>query len=152
MGYTTDFRGGLEITPNISDNHKEFINKFSETRRMKRDSDLALSVEDGIRAAVGLPIGEDGGYFVGSDQNSIIDRNVPPKGQPGLWCQWVIEGEGLVWDEGEKFYFYVEWLQYIVDNFLEPWGYTLNGEIEWRGEEWDDTGIISVLNNKITIK
>jgi hypothetical protein len=46
----------------------------------------------------------------------------------------------------------LEWLQYIVENFLELWGYTLNGAVEWEGEESGDTGRIVVLDNVIKLQ
>ena len=73
-------------------------------------------------------------------------------GQPGLWCQWVIsEDNRLEWDGGEKFYNYVEWLQYYIKHFFEPWGVKLNGEITWQGEESTDMGKIVVVDNSITV-
>jgi hypothetical protein len=167
MGYTTEFRGEVEITPALTTEQVKYVNAFCETRRMKRDDMLAASLEDARRVAVGLPVGKDGGYFVGSaddgnfgqgallgrgaDDGSIVDYNTPPTGQPGLWCQWEVseDGDRLYWDGGEKFYNYTEWLAYLVEHFFKPWGRTLNGKIEWRGEDWEDTGTILVENNNV---
>ncbi|MEG3844580.1 hypothetical protein QT986_30660, partial [Microcoleus sp. herbarium14] len=44
---------------------------------------------------------------------------------------------------------YVEWLQYLIDNFLKPWGYVLRGEVNWQGEREEDAGMIWVENNTI---
>ena len=78
------------------------------------------------------------------------------KCQPGLWCQWNIEKSDdsmvLIWDGTEKFYNYVEWLQYYITNFFSKWGVMLNGTIEWTGEDSSDIGRIIVKDNKITIK
>ena len=73
-------------------------------------------------------------------------------GYPGFWCQWVPNDDGtaIKWDGGEKFYSYVQWLQYIIDHFIKPWGLTLNGEVAWFGEEDDDLGKILVRENIIT--
>ena len=60
------------------------------------------------------------------------------------------DGTTLAWDKGEKFYDYTEWLQYIVKHFLIPWGMTLNGEVQWRGEDVDDRGTIYAVNNEVT--
>lgn len=78
----------------------------------------------------------------------------PFAGFPGFWCQWrpTDDGEYLEWDGGEKFYDYVAWLNYLIANFVEPWGLTLNGSIEWQGEESDDLGRIDVNNNVVTTK
>jgi hypothetical protein len=74
--------------------------------------------------------------------------------QPGLWCQWTTNEEGthLVWDGGEKFYNYVEWLNYLINHFFEKWGVKLNGEITWEGEESEDMGKIVVVDNVVTVK
>jgi len=91
---------------------------------------------------------------MGQDKDdSIADYNQPPMGQPGLWCQWrpTEDGEGIEWDGGEKFYYYRGWLKYLIQNYLEPWGYTLNGEVTWEGEEPSDMGKIVVEDNHIKI-
>lgn len=82
------------------------------------------------------------------------DMAVAEGAQPGLWCQWVPNesGTAIVWDGGEKFYEYVEWLRYLVEHFLRPWGYQLDGEVDWVGEDSDDRGVIEVIANKINTK
>ena len=147
MGYTTDFEGGFNITPNLSQKDNEFLTKFHNTRRMAR--------------SVGTEYGKEGEFYVdgtgwaGQDHDkNVINYNRPPGTQPGLWCQWIPTDDGceLVWDGGEKFYNYVEWLDYLIDKILAPRGYTLNGECQWFGEERDDVGVIIVKNNKVTTK
>jgi hypothetical protein len=73
---------------------------------------------------------------------------------PSHYCQWIPgeNGKVLVWDEGEKFYNYVEWLAWLIENFFKPKGYVLNGEITWEGEEQGDIGKIIVTNNKLDVK
>lgn len=73
---------------------------------------------------------------------------------PGIWCQWepTEDGKELKWDENEKFYNYVEWLQYIINNIVKPKGYVLNGSVEWVGEERGDYGLIEVKDNVVTTK
>jgi len=111
-----------------------------------------------VREAVGLPIGREGGYFVGADgfagqdhHTSVKDYNEPPAGQPGLWCRWVPneDGSALVWDEVEKFYYYVEWIEYLIEHFLRPWGLILDGEMTWQGEEDSDRGTLRIRNNVV---
>ncbi len=77
------------------------------------------------------------------------------KEYPGYWCQWVPacdEDTVIEWDYGEKFYEYVEWMEYIIDNFLKPWGYIANGNIEWFGEDRNDLGMIVVEDNKVSTR
>jgi hypothetical protein len=134
---------------------------FSETRRMKRDARKASEFVDPVREAVGLPIGIQGGYYVsargfaGQDRDSsIVDYNVPPQGQPGLWCQWEPNDDGteIEWNGAEKFYDYIEWINYLIAHFLTRWGYKLNGEVEWQGGRRDDLGKIVIVDNVIQIK
>jgi hypothetical protein len=161
MGYTTDFEGQFRVEPTLRNDHRVYLNTFSETRRMKRDPKEAEKLSDKIRESVGLPIGVDGEYFVGGKGNfgqgtddSIRNYNDSPVTQPGLWCHWTPsqDGTAIEWDGGEKFYEYVDWLQYIIDNFMKRWGYVLNGEVRWQGEDHSDMGKIIVVDNEITTK
>lgn len=161
MGYTTDFEGSFKITPTLKEEHKLYLITFCETRRMQRDSKTCETFKDPIRLAVGLPIGVEGEFTVfggGSygqdDDKSISNHNKPPETQPGLWCKWVPNEDGsyLEWNGAEKFYSYLEWLEYLKVNFFEPWGYTLSGTATWVGEEYNDKGIITINDNIITSK
>lgn len=169
MGYTTEFDGQFEVTPALKPEHIAYLNEFTNTRRMKRDAKVTEKLSDPIREAVELPIGTDGEFYVGSGENnpeyvasgesykgqvndeSVLDYNRPPTTQPALWCQWVAteDGKHIEWDGGEKFHSYVEWLKYFIENFLTPWGYTLNGEVFWEGEESGDLGKIVVEDNDV---
>lgn len=146
MGYTTDFSGTLKLNKQLTLDDKTFLEKLASTRRMARNVDPKYGVEGEFYVESTDDFGQ------GRDDN-IIDYNVPPKTQPSLWLQWVPteDGWGLEWDGGEKFYNYVEWLQYLIDKVLGPKGYILNGEIEWGGEDREDMGKIYVKNNIIKV-
>jgi len=159
MGYTTEFKGNFSVTPTLKPEHAKYLRQFGHTRRMMRNADIAEKMPDPVREATGLPIGREGEYFVGSTENfgqmqdgSVVDFNEAPSTQPGLWCKWVptIDGTGIQWSGVEKFYDYVEWLEYLIDNFLKPWGYTVSGEVKWRGEASDDIGTITVRDNEVS--
>ena len=159
MGYHTEFDGCFDIDKPLSENHKNYLVAFSSSRRMERDSVIAESLPDPVRDKAQLPIGKDGAYFVGATgyggqdrDESIIEYNNPPREQPGLWCQWIPNSDGtaIEWDGGEKFYCYVEWITYLINNFLKPWGYTINGKVSWRGESFHDIGTIVVSDNVVS--
>ena len=187
MGYTTEFKGSLQFDKPLTPEQVEYIQAFNQTRRMKRDAQKAETLTDQLRHTVGLPIGEEGAYYVGShsdgdmgqkNDHSILDYNTPPgqleygsnflgdrykenkqrieagKCQPGLWCQWTVSDDGktLEWDGGEKFYYYTDWLKYLITHFFDVWGVKLNGQIKWRGEYFEDTGTIFVENSNVTSK
>jgi len=138
--------------------HAAYLHRFSRTRRMTRDPKIAEALPDPFRLAAVLPVGPAAGYFVGSagyfgqdHDPSVLDSNTPPKGQPGLWCQWVPSDDwtAIVWSGGEKFYDYVPWLKYLIENFLGPWGYHLDGQMKWQGEAAEDRGVIEVRDNTV---
>lgn len=145
MGYTTDFSGSFEVKPEpLNEKMINYLTKFAETRRMKRNL-KGFGVEGEFYV--------HGSGFMGQDKESnVIDSNQPPQTQPGLWCQWVPTSDGtrIVWDGGEKFYDYVEWLQYIEENFLLPFGKYLDGEMVWQGEDIMDRG--RIIADKDVIK
>lgn len=75
----------------------------------------------------------------------------PYKGFPGFWCDWVPNGDGtaLEWNGSEKFYDYVDWLRYLIDNFFRPRGITLDGTVHYDGEDDGDSGTITVRGYSI---
>jgi hypothetical protein len=144
----------------LTPEHAAYLRQFEYTPRMRRDPDKALLLLDPLRVAVGLPIGKEGGYFVGgtsgegSDHDaSVQDSNSSPVGQPSLWCGWRPneDGTAIVWDRGEKFYYYIEWLEYLIEHFLKPWGYRLNGTMNWVGQDAKDRGVITVRDNAVSV-
>lgn len=146
MGYTTDFSGEFTLNKPLDKKTMTFLIKFNETRRMKRkfpDDKYGIDGEFFV----------DGTGCMGQDNDAtVVDHNTHPSTQPGLWCGWRPNDEGtaIVWDGGEKFYHYVEWIQYIITNFLAPKGYILTGDVRWEGEDSDDVGIIRIVNNVVT--
>jgi len=160
MGYDTQFRGRFDLDKKLTDAHATYLRRFAEVRHMAREETLAGKMPDPMREAVGLPIGSMGMYFTGgtgySGQDrdlSIIDYNSSGR-VPSLWCFWIPTEDllGIEFDEErEKFYNYVEWIEFIIEHFLKPWGYVLNGEVQWVGEDvFDDRGTIVVENNVVT--
>lgn len=169
MGYTTEFRGEFKLNKPLTPEHKAYLLKFSQTRRTKRDATKSAVRKDPVREAVHLPVGPEGAYFVAANglggQEGLLEKkdwqeppdiasiNKPPAGQPTLWCCWAPNEDGttIIWDGNEKFYMYAEWLEYLIKHFMGPWGYVLNGKVEWRGEGWDDTGVIAVTESEVEV-
>lgn len=153
MGYTTDFSGKFKINKPVDEDTYNLLEGIAATRRMKRSG---LDKKYGVDGEFYFEK-EDFGNCGQSDKpklGKIVDFNKPPKTQPGLWCQWQIQKDKqtIEWDQGEKFYSYIEWIKYLIKTILEPRGYKLNGEVEWFGEEQGDTGFIIVKDNIVTVK
>ena len=161
MGYNTDLVGKFTfVGKQPSKEQRAYLRAFNVARHMDRKEDLLEDRSDPVREAVGLPVGEMGCFFVaepepGYGEESVIDYNYT-SATPGLWCPWTvfIDGAGVVtleWDIQEKPHDYVEWVQWLIDNLIAPWGLTLSGEVEWSGEDPDDRGIIRVEDNKVSV-
>ena len=140
MSYSTEFKGKFNLNKPLDDVTFNFLKKLSSTRRIARTVDAKYGVEGEF-------------YVDGSSNNfgdlTVIDPNAPPKTQPGLWCEWVPTEDRLhiEWNGAEKFYNYVKWMEYLISKVLAPRGYVVNGDVKWRGEEFDDTGVIEVHDN-----
>ena len=72
---------------------------------------------------------------------------------PTYYCQWkpTQDGMGLEWDGVEKFYYYGEWLEYLIAHFLKPWGYKLSGTVRYAGWTEGVEGTISVTDSKVIV-
>ena len=66
MGYTTDFDGALEFNKPVEDWLVEYVNKFSATRRMKRDNEKIKELFPNWEQMCFMGnLGVDGEYFIG---------------------------------------------------------------------------------------
>lgn len=151
MGYTTDFQGQFDLDPALSEEQIAYLLNFSDSRRMKRDVSK-LETNFGPCKNIMGTYGKEGEFYVDDiEDNSVIEANYPPKTQPGSWCQWIPTegGQELIWDGQEKFYDYVEWLEYLIKSFFDPWNIKVSGIVRWQGEEFSDRGKITVKDNKV---
>lgn len=162
MGYTTEFIGKFELNKELEPELREYINRFSYVRHMKRDNEKIKEIfPEWKKLCYKGELGIEGEYFVMNSEcfgqentKDILDYNQQPRTQPGLWCQWIIPEDDyatIVWDGGEKFYSYVEWLEYLIENFLKPNGYIVNGTVYFDGEAPQDAGSIIVKDNVIDV-
>jgi len=147
MGYTTQFHGYFQIDKKLDDDTFNLINGLAKTRRMKRQG-------------LDPKYGEDGEFFFDpadfenngqTPTEDIVHYNEPPSTQPSMWLKWIVEDDRqtITWSGGEKFYDYVEWIEYLIAKILAPRGYIVNGSVDWFGESRGDTGSIIVEENKV---
>lgn len=68
----------------------------------------------------------------------------PNRYESWRFCQWIPTEDRMhiEWDGGEKFYKYLEWINYINDEILIPRGYILSGSVSYQGEDDEDFGAI----------
>lgn len=91
--------------------------------------------------------------------NVLIDfakadrRHDELSGMPGIWCDWVPsrDGKSIKWNQREgSFYDAGEWMTYLIEHFLKPWGYVVNGKVLWQGHDIEDRGVLLVENNVVS--
>ena len=159
MGEDTMFNGNFKFNKPVEERIVKFVNNLNNSRRMKRSNEAIKAIyPDWKDWCLDGNLGEEGEFFAHATENygqeqdgSILDYNCPPKNQPGLWMQWVIVEDEfssdfyLVWDGMEKFYNYVEWLQYLIDNVFAPNGYSISGAVSVCGN-YGETIIVSDNN------
>ena len=160
MEYKINFNGCFWFDRPLSINHKKYLQQFCNTKRLKRNVDC--SIPDPIRLNTGIStVGTDGEYFIGVDHNTSkdnisedISEDIPPSTQPSCWCYWCPNDTGTKIDMNNKilsFHHHIEWLIYIIENFIKKWGYSMNGSVKWKGDDIFDKGVIRVRNNRIII-
>lgn len=147
MGYTTDFGGWLNLSRQLTKEEKDYINTFSETRRMRRDVNKLMELYKGKHGnphpADNTPdgiYGNEGEYFAFDDGNtgqiedaSILDYNAAP-GQRGFDANSDFNAR---WSENKKRINAGEcqpglWCQWIVREADDD---DQNDILEWDGGE-----------------
>jgi hypothetical protein len=147
MGYTTTFQGVFRLNRPLERVHYDYLKAFSGIRHIERTHQIK-TLPDPVREAAGIDAGPQGIYYVGGDESSFLAKNCNalPDAQSHLsyYCDWepTEDGTGIKWNGAEKFYCYVEWLEYLMVNFLHPWGYTLTGVVSFCGEDPRDRGTL----------
>ena|SRR5579884_1223431 len=168
MGYVTWFMGRLKLDKPLEPHHLAYLQAFHRAQHVQWDVHLLEQEPDPLREAVGLPLGEYGCYFTGRGFKK--EYSYPPwyyngraeidpaylgsvcPGTPYHICGWrPSEDDTELVASLDKFYGYIQWLHYLLDHFLLPWSYVLNGKMDWQGEEEEDMGTILVENNVITV-
>jgi hypothetical protein len=159
MGYLTWFEGTFKLDKPLKPEHLVYLQAFTEADHWKMRVEGLEKLPDPLREAVGLPVGEEGCYFIGVYPNPeiskfVLDSQNPPRGLPDRFCHWrpTADGQAIEWDCMGKFYDYEGWLLTLIDDFLYPWGYSLNGEVKWQGEMDDDYGVLIVQDTTVTIQ
>ncbi len=160
MGYVTYFEGSFKFNHPPSEYMIKYINSFSTSRRVKRDVELIKKIDgDWEKHSFKGKLGNEGEYYVKYDNYSweegditVIDEDENPSNQPSFWCNWIINEKGeLCWNGHTKFYDYVEWLEYLINNFFQVENLVLNGEVKFEGEEDKDKGKIVIIDNFIEV-
>ena len=137
MGYTTDFEGEIDITPQLPSDYVAKINEMASQRNNTYGDGDEGSFDHVLHGKRGKTPPTEG------------LRNSAWTAVPGCWCQWVLRqdiGRTIIeWDGGEKFYDYTPWLAYLVSLIKrDNPGSKFSGTINWAGEDKNDLGQLRV--------
>ncbi len=122
MGQDVYYNGGIAITPALT------------------ASDAAV-----LRAATNLQRTEETRAFFAAVAASP-EPDVPYHG--GL-IEISEDREFILPEQDESRHGLRMWLRLLIEHYLAPRGYVLNGEVTWEGEDRDDSGTIFVKDNQV---
>lgn len=122
MPYSVYYRGEISINPPLSEEHAAAVLAFSK----KEHNELTEPIFARVAASEepDLP-GYSGLFDISEDRSTIL-----PDGDES--------------DHGLRL-----WLVLLVEHFLGPLGYVLNGEVAWNGSDVGDHGCIFVKDNAV---
>ena len=143
MEYHTTFNGEFKIDRPVDEETAMLLRGLCSTPRLKRNIE---------------GYGVEGEFYVGGNDDNgqdhtVVDHNHPPSTQPSLWCDWELMANNQTIigpDESSTFRLWTEWIEYLITAVLAPRSYVVNGEDNWQGEDYDDTGAIVVRQNVVT--
>ena len=122
MGYSVYYSGEIEIAPPLTEEHAEIVLAFSNHQRTEKTAPIFAAVA--ASAEPDLP-GYSGLFELSEERDLILP------------------------DEFESSHGLRLWLVLLIEHFLAPLGYVLNGEVSWTADEADDRGTIFVKDNAV---
>ena len=140
-GDATELEGYFKVNKPLDEETQFIIRGLRHGMSQKRDSQLladylGMSLEECL-----IKYGVDGQLYVKDNNVAVICHKGYIKQQityqpwigsfiPRFSWKYFPEEQAIRWDRSEKFYCYVEWIQYLIDYVLAPRGYVLNGHVE----------------------
>ncbi|MBB6144290.1 hypothetical protein HNQ77_002242 [Silvibacterium bohemicum] len=122
MPYSVYYRGEIQITPPLSEEHAAAVLAFSKKERNEFTEPIFARVA--ASEEPDLP-GYSNLFVLSEDRSTILP------------------------DEDESDHGLRLWLVLLVQHYLEPLGYVLNGEVSWDSSDVDDRGCIFVKDNAV---
>jgi len=122
MGYCVYYSGEVEVTPSLTEDDARIIHAFVNLEPTDETKPL-------FAAIAGSPEPDLPGY------GSLLTVSE--------------ERDAILPEEGESRHGLRMWLKLLIEHFLGPRGYVLNGEVEWDGEDPEDRGRLFIKDNQL---
>jgi hypothetical protein len=122
MGYDVYYNGEVDVAPPLTENDAVIMRAFVNREQIEETRTILAAIA--ASAEPDLP-GHEGLLEVSEDRSCILP------------------------EEGESRHGVRMWLRLLLEHFLVPRGYVLNGEVWWEGQDPDDRGCIFIKDNQI---
>lgn len=67
------------------------------------------------------------------------------------YCPWLYDDQyNVLYCESGKCYGFEDWINLLIEHFLKPKGYIVNGIVFWDGEDTSDIGEINITDSEVT--
>ncbi len=162
MSYNLNFTGKFKLSKPLEKEQIEYIQAFSKTKKVLRDSDLCSKVYDPLRLSVKLPIGQDGDFCVFGLNDShksyesdltVVNSERPSLNHPSSWCSWTCSDDGkyiIIVQDYKNVYMFFQWLIYILNNILKFFDNRyIIGTVSYRGSDRLDSGKIIAYKDRL---
>lgn len=165
--------GELKLSPALTNRESNFLKDFAKTRHFHRSWRVEddngknwVDPNNDFRPTFSDPKYKE--IYLRSNINNnkeqkqyelnkwrCIDYHKANPGMPSLYCHWIPldDNKTLKWDN-EDFSKGLDWLKFIIENYINPWRYQLNGELYVTNADSEfpfESGKIIVTDNIITL-
>jgi hypothetical protein len=122
MGYDVYYKGEVTVTPALTEGDAAVLRAATNLE----DTEKTRALFAAIAASPEPDFPHHGGLLeISEDRECILP------------------------EEDESRHGFRMWLRLLIEHYLAPRGYVLEGEVTWEGEDRDDSGTIFVKNNQV---
>lgn len=138
-------------TDNDATPYARYLGMFCEVPHWKRNEATCRLIKDPFRDAIGLPPGKYGEFVIGTKKfDSSVSSKRPYKHHPSEFVPFAVNLDSefkmtLNMVGSPRPSVLAKWTSYLLEKFIGPWGYNMNGYISWDDDV--TTGYVHVLNN-----
>jgi hypothetical protein len=122
MGQDVHYNGEISVTPALTESHAEVLLAATNLEQTEETREFFAAIASSPESD--LPY--HGGLLEISEDREFI---VP--------------------EQDESRHGFRLWLKLVIEHYLAPRGYVLDGEVTWEGEDRDDSGTIFVKGNQV---
>jgi hypothetical protein len=124
MGYSVYYCGEIDVTPSLTEEDAATFLEIVNDKRTDRTKDFFDRVAASPEAQIPYSVGL---LELSEDRSQILPETDESRAGAGTW------------------------LRLVVEHFLAPKGYSVEGEITWNGDDAEDRGCIYAQGQKVEV-